>query len=110
MPTNNQEKWIDELKEEFQVIEKGTIQGKPYELANDDIYGSLPDLISFLRQEIRQAKIETIEKIKELIFERQQENHKKCLTDEFSNGRFWEDKELYQAISNLKQNEPKKIT
>ena len=54
--TNNQEKWIDEIKERFQVIEKGTIEGKPYELANDDIYGSLPELIDFLRQEIRKAK------------------------------------------------------
>lgn len=98
MPTNNQEKWIDELKKEFQVIEKGTIDGKPYELANDDIYGSLPDLISFISQEIRQAKIDRDKEIATLL-----ENTVMQHVEDSNNSLHV--RYLKKIISNLKQND-----
>jgi hypothetical protein len=54
MPTNNQEKWIDKLTN---LVEK-----EAYCLQGKDCY--MNEIIDLVRQEIRQAKIETAEQVK----------------------------------------------
>ncbi len=87
MPTNNQEKWWKKFKQ-TRLYKEG---GSCFECC--DYEGMVDDMESFIRQEIRQAKIETFEIVKMIIYESVQKNLTKN----------WIDGEVNRRLSNLKK-------
>lgn len=98
MPTNNQEKW---WKKRFFVqpdkIEDLALDSSELLQAEDDgdylVTVRKDEADAFLRQEIRQAKIETFEIVKMIIYESVQKNLTKN----------WVDGEVNRRLSNLKK-------
>ncbi|MFA5424272.1 MAG: hypothetical protein WC374_10490 [Phycisphaerae bacterium] len=79
MPTNNQEKWAKKFRKQF-----GFIEGRNRVPVNMDcrLWGTVDEAVAFLRQEIRQAKIETINNLSEYL-----EHRPECIRSRYAAGR-----------------------
>jgi hypothetical protein len=64
---------------------------------------SVDDIKQFIHEKISQAVQNRESEIKDLIHKRKVEYYKKCLEDQFINGRFWEAQELWELLSTPKE-------